>query len=290
MNELLEILHPSYVLRNSLYGGIVTGLILPLIGVLMYARRMVFLGVALPQVSATGIAGAIFWHQAFHQSDGPHSDFFVALIGSTILTTIVLLVLAALERKGMGVVEGRIGVIYIFAGAVTVLLLASEHVPEVGVITLLRGQIIAISGTDMMLLLVFYSGVAAALWYVRRELFLVSVDRDFALSMRKKVWVWDLVLYALVGLTISLGVLTVGPLLTFAFLLIPPMIAFQMAKRFHAVPFVAAPIGGGIAFFGFLGSYFLDWPTGATDALLGGLLLVMISIINWTLTFGREHG
>ena len=259
----------------------------PLIGVLMYARRMVFLGVALPQVSATGIAGAIVWHQVFHQMDGPHNDFLVALIGSTLLTTIVLFALATLERNGSGMVEGRIGAIYIFAGAVTVLLLASEHVPEVGVIQLLRGQIIAISDTDMVRLLVFYSGITAALWYFRRELLLVSIDRDFAVSMGKKVWVWDWVQYALVGMTISLGVLTVGPLLTFAFLLLPPMIAFQTARRFSVVPFVSALMGGGIAFFGFLGSYFFDWPTAATDALLGCLLLAMISIINWSVAWGR---
>ena len=39
MYELLEILHPSYVLRNALYGGVLTGLVLPLIGILMYARK-----------------------------------------------------------------------------------------------------------------------------------------------------------------------------------------------------------------------------------------------------------
>ena len=142
----------------------------------------------------------------------------------------------------------------------------------------------------MVLLVVFYSGVVAAFWYFRRELFLVSIDRDLALSMGKKVWVWDLVLYAFVGMTISLGVLTVGPLLTFAFLLIPPMIAFQIATRFHAVPPVAAFMGGVIAFAGVLISYFLDWPTAATDALLGCLLLGTISVINGTLSLGRANG
>ena len=182
MYELLEILHPTYVLRNALYGGVLTGLVLPLIGVLMYARRMVFLGVALPQVSATGIVAAIFYHIVFHQGTGPHSDFLVALIGSTVITTGILLVLAALERHGGGLVEGRIGATYVLAGAITVLFLASERIPEVGVIKLLRGQIIAISDFDMVLLLVFYSAVVFALWYFRRDLLLISVDRDIALS------------------------------------------------------------------------------------------------------------
>ncbi len=290
MSELLEILHPSYVLRNALYGGILTGLVLPLIGVLMYARRMVFLGVALPQVSATGVAAAIFWHLAFHEGKGPHSDFLIALIGSTVLTTGVLLLLAALERQGRGLVEGRIGAVYVFAGAVTILLLASEHIPEVGVVQLLRGQIIAISDTDILLLLGFYSAVAAILWYCRRDLLLVCVDRDVALSMGKKVWAWDLILYALVGMTVSLGVLTAGPLLTFAFLLLPTMVGLRLARRFHAVPVVAALAGGLIALSGFLLSYSLDWPTGATDALLGCLVLGAVTLTQWMFHLARAHG
>ncbi len=281
MNEILEILYPSYVLRNALYGGMVTGLVLPFVGVLMYARRMVFLGVVLPQLSATGIAAAVYWHLVFHVGDPVHSDFVLALVGATIVTTGVLMLLASLERKGFGLVEGRIGVVYVLAGAMTILLLASEHIPEVGVIQLLRGQIIAISDTDLLFLISFYAGIMALLWYFRKELLLISVDRDMALSLGKRAWVWDLLLYGLVGTSISLGVLMVGPLLTFAFLLLPPMIALRVAGRFYLIPLLAGIIGAAIGFSGFLFSYFLDWPTGATDAFLACILLGLIVGIQW---------
>lgn len=281
MEELLSILHPSYVLRNALYGGVLTGFVLPLIGVLMYCRRMVFLGVTLPQLSTGGIAAAVFWHLTFHQQDPPHSDFLLALIGSTFVTTGTLLLLAVLERRGHDVVEGRIGAVYVLAGAVTILLLASERVPEVGIVTLLRGQIIAISDRDMLLLLVIYSIIVAFLALYRRELLLVSVDRDLALALGKKLWVWDMLLYGLVGLAISLGVLMVGPLLTFAFLLIPTMIAIRLANRFFLVPLLGGIIGAFVAVNGFVVSYFLDWPTGATDAALACILLGMLTLGQW---------
>jgi zinc transport system permease protein len=273
MSEILEILNPSYVLRNALYGGVITGMVLPLIGILMYARRMIFLGVTLPQLSATGIAVAIFWHVTFHEQTSIHSDFLMALLGSTVLTTGTLVFLATLERRGRGLVEGRIGAVYVLAGAITILLLASERIPEVGVIQLLRGQIIAISDADMGVLLIFYSLVGVMLWLFRKELLLVSVDRDLALSM--------LLLYALAGLTISLGVLMVGPLLTFAFVLLPPMIAFRLASRFQVVPVMAVLLGAFIAFSGFLVSYEFDWPTGPTDALIGCILLGLVTVSQW---------
>ncbi|GJL55142.1 MAG: membrane protein [Nitrospirales bacterium] len=284
MSELLEILHPSYVLRNALYGGMLTGLVLPLVGVLMYARRMVFLGVALPQLSTCGIAAAVFWHLTLHQQDPVHSDFLLALIGSTIVTTGTLFLLAMIERNSRSLVEGRIGVVYILAGAITVLLLASERVPEVGITKLLQGQIIAISDSDMVILLASYSLIVMLLCLFRRELLLVSVDRDMALSLGKQMWVWDLVLYGSVGFAISLGVLMVGPLLTFAFLLLPVMTAERMAKRFSAMPIIAALLGVIIAFTGFVVSYFLDWPTSATDALVAYIILAMITVVRWMLT------
>ncbi len=281
MEELFTILHPSYVLRNALYGGIVAGIVLPLIGVFMYCRRMVFLGVTLPQLSTCGIAAAVFWHLSFHQQQPTHSDFLLALLGSTIVTTGTLLLLAAFERRGHEVGESRIGTLYVLAGAVTILLLASERVPEIGIVTLLRGQIIAISDMDMAILLVAFTGIVILITLFRRELLLVSVDRDLALSLGKQLWMWDLLLYGLVGLAISLGVLMVGPLLTFAFLLLPTMMAIQLAKRFFLVPLFGGILGAAIALLGFIGSYFLDWPTGATDSLFACLLLGVITLGQW---------
>ena len=202
MSDLFQILDPSYVLRNALYGGVLSGMVLPIVGGLMYVRRMVFLGVTLPTLSAAGIAMAIFWHATFHP-ETHHSDFGLALLGSTILTTGTMMLLATLERHGRGVVEGRIGVLYVLAGALTILLLASDRIPEVGSLSVLKGQIIAISDADLFLFVGCVSVIIVLLWSFRKELLLVSVDRDLAISLGKKVWVWDFLLYGVVGVTIS---------------------------------------------------------------------------------------
>ena len=56
MNALLEILSPSFLLRDALLGSLLVGLVCPLVGVYFVLRRMIFLGVALPQISSAGIA------------------------------------------------------------------------------------------------------------------------------------------------------------------------------------------------------------------------------------------
>jgi len=277
MDTLLEILNPHFLLRNALYGGLIIGIVAPLVGVYLLARRMVFLGVALPQISTAGVAAAFVWHTYFHGHQSRDvSDFMLALVGSTILTFAVILGLALLERRGRGLGEGRIGMLYAIAGAVTILLLASDRVTEIGVLGLLKGEIIAIPDIELLILFLGYGAILILLTVFHKELVLVTVDREMAISLGKRVLVWDLVLFGIIGVAISLGVLVVGPLVMFGFLIVPPMIAGRSAIGMRNVSIVAALVGAGIALAGFAAAYRLDLPTGPTDVALAGVVLAVV--------------
>src|SRR3989441_12235876 len=206
METLLEILSPNFLLRNALYGGLVIGLVAPLVGIYLLARRMVFLGVALPQISTAGVAAAFVWHTYFHGHQSRDvSDFMLALVGSTILTFAVILGLALLERRGRGLGEGRIGMLYAIAGAVTILLLASDRVTEIGVLGLLKGGIIAIPDIELLILFLGYGAILILLAVFHEVLGLVTVDREMAISVGKPVLVWAMLLFGIIGVAISLG-------------------------------------------------------------------------------------
>ena len=278
MDTLLEILNPHFLLRNALYGGLIIGIVAPLVGVYLLARRMVFLGVALPQISTAGVAAAFVWHTYFHGHQSRDvSDFMLALVGSTILTFAVILGLALLERRGRGLGEGRIGMLYAIAGAVTILLLASDRVTEIGVLGLLKGEIIAIPDIELLILFLGYGAILILLTVFHKELVLVTVDREMAISLGKHVMAWDMLLFGIIGVAISLGVLVVGPLVMFGFLIVPPMIAGRLAIGMRNVSIVAALVGAGIALIGFAAAYRLDWPTGPTDVALAGVVLAVVT-------------
>jgi ABC-type Mn2+/Zn2+ transport system permease subunit len=278
MDTLLEILNPNFLLRNALYGGLIIGIVAPLVGIYLLARRMVFLGVALPQVSTAGIAGAFVWHAFFHgHPDRDVNDFIIALVGSSLLTFGVIVVLALLERRKRGILEGRIAMLYAVAGAATILLVASDRITEIGILGLLKGEIIAIPDTELLILLLGYGTILVLLTVFHKELVLVTVDREMAISLGKRVGVWDLLLFGVIGVTISLGVLVVGPLVMFGFLIVPPMIAGRLVVGMWRVSIVSALLGSGIALVGFAAAYRLDWPTGPTDVALAGVVLALIT-------------
>src|ERR1039457_3249775 len=59
MESLRQILSPDFLLRNSVYTSVLIGFACPLVGVFLVLRRLVFMGVALPQISSTGVAIAL---------------------------------------------------------------------------------------------------------------------------------------------------------------------------------------------------------------------------------------
>jgi len=274
MSVLREIFDPQFLSRNSVYISLLIGFVCPLVGVYLVVRRVVFLGVALPQVSSCGIAFAFAmqgwgWIPHAHDSAGERA---IALGGSIVFTLAAILLLSIMERSGRGLIEGRTGTAYVLAGAWGILLLAQNPLGEHGLLDLLRGQIIAVSDTDLVLTAITFGFVVLALFLFQKEFLFVSFDREMAITLKKRVIVWDTLLFTLIGLTISVSVLSVGPLVAFGFLLLPPLIAYQFAQTMRQFAITASVIGGVTAVAGFVIAYRRDLPVGPTDVALLGIL------------------
>lgn len=271
MDTILQVFSSEFPLRNSVFMSVLIGVACPMAGVYLVLRRLVFMGVALPQVSSCGIAAAFAlhtWHIIPHIEES--SENLLAISGSTLFTVVAIVVLAFMERRGRGSVDGRLGTVYALAGAWSILLLVKNPFGEHGLLDRLKGELIAVSEGDLILTAATFGIVAAALVLFRKEFMLVSFDRDMATSLRKNVLGWDALLFLLIGLTISMSVLSVGPLVTFGFLLLPALTAHLLAGTMRQFALMASAIGGSVAFVGFLVSYKWDLPAGPTDvALLG---------------------
>jgi ABC-type Mn2+/Zn2+ transport system permease subunit len=278
MNVLFEILSPNFLLRQALVGSVLVGLMCPLIGVYFVLRRMIFLGVALPQLSASGIAFSFFVYRVLV---GPHQHFELterglAMIGSFSFTVAGLLILVAFERY-RETVEARIGVIYAIAAATTILFVAADPGADAHMVSLLKGDILATTSASLSLLAGVFGAVVLVLFAFRKEFLLVSFDRDLAVVFGKRVKLWDSLLYLLIGVTISLGVMTAGPLVTFGFLIIPPFTARLITQRMLTFSLVAAGLGASTAFVGFYCAYRFDLPLGPAEVAVASVALLVVA-------------
>jgi ABC-type Mn2+/Zn2+ transport system permease subunit len=83
MESLYQILNPEFLLRNSIYTSVLIGFACPLVGVFLVMRRLVFMGVALPQISSTGVAMALslpMWLGFNLTEHGSHSAHALAFV------------------------------------------------------------------------------------------------------------------------------------------------------------------------------------------------------------------
>lgn len=273
IETLREIFDPNFLLRNSVYTGLIIGATCPLVGIYLLLRRQVFLGVALPQVSSCGIAlafGLHTWGLIPHLEES--SEHNLAFFGASALTILCILVLAWLGRRERGTEEGRIGTAFALAGAWSILLLVKNPYGEHGLLERLRGEIISISDRDLIATTSVLTVATALLFIFRKEFMLISFDRNMAITLKKNVLFWESLLLLLTAFTISKAVLSVGPLVTFGFLILPPLTAKLFAANMRQFALIGSMVGVVTATAGFAIANHHDLPVGPTDVALGGLV------------------
>ncbi|HTO05703.1 MAG TPA: iron chelate uptake ABC transporter family permease subunit [Myxococcota bacterium] len=270
-----ELFSPDFLFRNAVYGGWIVCVLCALLGVYVALRRMVLLGLALPQAGAAGIAFVfLVTHHVHGDAGGAHG---VALAGSLAATFAALGLLVAGARGSRTPVEWRIGAVLAVASALTLFCVSLNPSGDLEMTSLLRGELLAISDRDLAVLAVTAGLVLVGFVLFRRDLLLVSFDREFARTVGKSPTRWDALLYALLGVGISVGVMTAGPMVVFGFLVLPALAALRVTSRLAATFALAAAIGSVCALGGFEISYRADLPAGPVYVLLAAAIWLAIS-------------
>lgn len=277
MEALREILHSDFLLRDALWTVVLVGLACPLIGVFFILRRLVFLGVALPQISSTGVALALSLHVWFgeHHHGHHHTSTAVAFSGALVFSILTVVLLTFLERRRKGIAEGWLGTAFVVSTAASLLLIAKCPEAEQGWLDLFRGEVIAITKNELHWTVAILSAVLFLLAIFRREFLLVSYDWRLAVTLGKSVVGWDLLLFTLIGLTVAATVMTVGPLISFGFMIVPTLIAKVFATSMPKLLISSSLIGGTSAFAGFYIAYRWDFPVGPAAVGLLGIFFLL---------------
>ncbi len=224
----LEILGPAFVA-----GLLILATHVPL-GTIVLNRGIIFIDIALAQVAALGV---VFGNLMLGATTGwaVQISAIAAAVGCSMLLTWT-------DKRFPAIQEAIIGVIYIVAAALQIVLLSyspngSEYLKE-----LLVGQILWVSQTQLIVLCLI-SGAALALWYTQD-------------LVNNKV-----LFYGVFAIVITASVQIVGVLLVFASLIVPALATQHAPKRWRLM--IAFNIGVAGYLFGLMASALLDISTGA---------------------------
>ena len=274
---MMEFLSPDFLFRNAIVGGWIVCVLCAVLGVYVVLRRLVLLGVALPQAGAAGIALVFF--ATGHSHGDPGQAHAVALGGSLVATFTALGLLVLAGRKGTQPVEWRIGGILAISTAATLLFVALSPTGDLEMTSLLRGELLAISDRDLALLAAVGAAIALVFVLFRREILLVSFDPEFARTIGVDPTRYDAVLYLLLGAAISVGVMTAGPMVVFAFLVLPALAALRVGRSMLVTFFISATVATISSVGGFALSYRADLPAGPVYVLLAAGIWLGVSAV-----------
>jgi zinc/manganese transport system permease protein len=237
------------------------------LGLQVLRRNVVFADLALAQLAALGAAAAV---AAGHPPAGTAGLSYALLFaaGGAVMLTVLRTAAAHVSQ------EAVIGVLYVVATALTVLVVdaspqGAEHVKK-----MLVGSILAVGRDEVVELLVLYGAIGAVHFAFRRRLLAAS---DPAAPGRTAL-PWDLLFYASFAVVVTSSVRLAGVLLVFSFLIIPAVIGslYSSHAGYALAIGCAAGIFASLAGFGASAAY--DLPTGAVLVATFGATLVLATV------------
>jgi zinc/manganese transport system permease protein len=240
-------------------------------GVHVLRRNIVFADLALAQLSALGATVAFANGYAPASPAGFAYGLLFTAIGAALLT---------LTRRLAHVVrqEAFVGIVYVVATAVTILVVdrspqGAEHVKKI-----LLGSILSVGPVELAKFAALYAVIGTLCWFARRPLLAVSGESRPAGQSMVAVSIWDFLFFLTFGVVVTSSVTTAGVLLVFSFLIVPAVIGFIFSRSVRVVLAIAWGVGIAASAAGLAGSYILDLPTGAAMVTAFALFLVLAGV------------
>ncbi len=263
----MTIFHETF-LKYALFAGIISGALLGYLGVYVILKRIVFVGIALSEIAALGIA----------------LGFFLGIspnLVSLILTIAGVILFWAPFYESRITKESLIGFSYAFAAALVVLVVSKSPMIEAQGVDLISGNLLYASKNDLFILSAVSLILIVPHILLSRRLVFVSFDKETAKASGFRAEYYELFIYISVGLAIASCVRVAGVLFVFASLVIPPMIALNAFKKMRHAFLMSVSTTIVCVFSGVLVSYKADLPTSPAIVALYCCLFIAGVIVNY---------
>jgi zinc/manganese transport system permease protein len=246
------------------------------LGVHVVERGVIFVDLSLAQIAALGAAVAMLLPMTGQDPHGPFV-YWISLaftfIGAAVFSTIR-------SRRARIPQEAIIGISYAVASAAAILAMSkatseTEHLKD-----MLVGNILAVSGQEVMKTALLYAAVGVFHYIFRRQFLTISLaERNGGHeSLGLNVKLWDFLFYASFGFVVTSSVSIAGVLLVFCYLIVPSVAAMLFADRIGARLAIGWTMGAIVSALGIYLSVRLDLPTGATMVCTFGAVLIVMAI------------
>ncbi len=256
-------------MTQAFIAAVIMGLLLSYLGVHVVRRGIVFVDLALGQISSLGVAIA-----AYLGGGNTWIPIIATLVGAFLLSLIKI------KDKRLKQ-EAVIGIIYAICSAVTVLLISKSAHGDSDIQEVLFGNILAVSWEQITTMAIIFGILGISHIIFRNQFF--ELTRKYEDNHGDEVGIfdfWNFLFYISIGLAIVFAVEIGGVIPVFSFLIIPSVCGIMLSKSKIVVISSAMTLSVLGGFFGLNLSFNYDFPAGSSIVALLGVLFVIVSSYN----------
>ncbi|MET9844602.1 metal ABC transporter permease [Streptomyces ossamyceticus] len=262
----MEFLNYAFMQR-ALLAAVLVGITAPAIGVYLVQRRQALMGDGIGHVAMTGVGLGFLlsWSPVWMAT-------LVSVLGAVLMELI----------RWYGRTRGDIALAMLFyggmAGGVMLINLAPGGT-NANLMSFLFGSLSTVSQEDITAICVLAAFVIVMTLALRRQLFAVSQDEEFARVTGLPVRALNLLTAVTAAVTVTVAMRVVGLLLVSALMVVPVAAAQQLTRSFAATFALAVAIGVTVTIGGTVTSYYQDVPPGATIVLLAIAAFMLLTAL-----------
>lgn len=248
---------------------VIVGLLLSYFGVHVVGRGIVFVDLALGQISSLGVAIAVYL-----DTGTTWIPIAATLIGAFLLSLIKI------DDKRLKQ-EAIIGIIYAICSAATVLLISKSAHGDSDIQEVLFGNVLAVSWEQITTIAIVFGILGVFHFIFRKQFFKLTKMYEDKRGDEVGIFnLWNFLFYISIGLAIVFAVEIGGVIPIFAYLIIPSVCGIMLSKSNVVVILSALGLSVLGGFFGLNMSFNYDFPAGSSIVAILGAIFVVVSIIN----------
>ncbi len=242
------------IFLRSLLAVVMVGVVCAVVGTYVVLKGLAFIGDAISHAAFPGVVAAYMLGGSI-------------FIGAAIAAVSTALATRYITRRGDLRSDTSIGVLFAGMFALGIFLFSTIRGYVGDLFAFLVGNVLAISPTDLVTLVVLAIATLAIVAVLWKELLYATFDPLGAAAAGLKVEALEYLFLALVAMTIVISLQAVGIILVVAMLVTPPAAAQLLTVRFGRLVGLAVLISVLSSVVGLYLSFWLDVASGATIVL-----------------------
>ena len=246
-------------LFNSLIGVVLISLICGLLSPLIVSKRLAFMGSALSHSSLLSISLSL----SVFTLDQALPLFTL----NTLLITLLVSTLATFTFRQKIPTDSLIGIFLTVSMALGIIVLKLFSKQNVDLSSLLFGNVLLISRTDLLILFILLVTVFFTLWIPRHKWIFLIQDEEAALIQGVNIKFYHYLFYILLGVTVSASIKLMGTVVVNTLLLIPGVLALKTARSLKSMVLISTVFSLAFSILGLVLGNSFELPSGATIAV-----------------------